>query len=104
MAYSTTIDSVVVAPKIHVSIKAQVAAAFLCAAILGAKVWVRLEITERGYALAEAQKHTIELDSKRRETELKLSILHRRDHLLTAASERLGLSLPNPSQVVLIKG
>jgi len=102
MAIAATFGRVAVSKRIHISLKAQAFAAFLFAAALGAKVWVRMEMTDLGYNLAEARKVTIQLDMKRREAELKLSILHRRDHLLKMANEKLGLELPTASQVVEI--
>jgi len=100
MELAATLGRASIWKRIHISLKVQALAAFLFAAALGAKVWVRLEMTDLGYNLAEERKATVQLDMNRREAELKLSILHRRDHLLKMANDRLGLELPTATQVV----
>ena len=63
------------------------------------RVWVKLESTEAGYRLARERQLTVELDMKRRELELKRSVLLRPDNLARAARETLGLVARNPNQV-----
>lgn len=61
-------------------------------AALSAKVWIKLESTDLGYALARERQQTVDLDMERRELELQRSVLLRPDNLTKAARERLGLA------------
>lgn len=63
------------------------------------RVWVKLESTEAGYRLARERQVTVELDMRRRELELKRSVLLRPDNLARAARETLGLVPRTPNQV-----
>lgn len=65
---------------------------------LSGKVWLSNRSTDLGYHLAREQSRTVELDMKRRELELELSVLMRPDTLTKAARKSLGLMPLNPAQ------
>jgi len=73
----------------------------LCA--LGFKIWVNIEKTQAGYELAEARKDMVKLDMERRELDLHLSVLLRRDNLEHSAMTRLGLKPLSPGQAVKVR-
>lgn len=68
------------------------------AIVLGFKVWLMTEITGVSYDISRVQDESIVLDSKRRELELKRSVLLRPDNLKGQASARLGLATLQPDQ------
>lgn len=68
-----------------VSLRVQVVAAMALLLVLGARVWMKLEVTDVGYQLARERSRTVELDMERRELELQRSVLLRPDSLATSA-------------------
>jgi hypothetical protein len=74
-----------------VSLRVQIAAAVLLLAVLGARVWMKLEATDLGYQLARERSRMVELDMERRELELQRSILLRPDSLSAAARKMAAL-------------
>ena len=87
----------------RVSLRIQVLAAVVLLLVLAAKVWVRVQITDMGYQLANVRERTVELDMERRELELQRSILLRPYALRAAASKRLGLKDFTSDPVIKIK-
>ena len=85
--------------RVDIPVKVKIIGCAMLATILVAKVWVRMQITSEGYRLADAQSKTVDLDMQKRELELKLSIMKRRDYLLSEAQTRLGLREPKRSEV-----
>lgn len=81
---------------VGVSMQMQLIAAFVLLVALVAKVWVKVEITDLGYELAKQHNIAVELDMKKREAELKLSLLMRPDNLAAMAKKRLDLEPLNP--------
>lgn len=77
---------------------AQVIAASLLLVALSTRIWVKVQTTERGYRLAHEQQENIQLDMERRELDLQLSVLLRRDNLTKLAGEKLGLKPLNSKQ------
>lgn len=65
---------------------------------LSGKVWLSTQSTSVGYELAREQSKAVELDMKRRELELELSVLMRPDTLTRAARKSLGLVPLHPAQ------
>ena len=80
------------------SLRNQILLGLLLFVALAVKVWIKLEVTDIGYKLAEARNTAIEQDMNRRDLELQLSILKRPDNLASMASERLGLKALNPGK------
>jgi len=81
------------------SIRTQILAAAVLLAVLGFRVWIKVESTQLGYQLAEQRQMAIDLDMQRRELELHLSVLTRPDNLRQMAVERLGLKPFSSNQV-----
>ena len=75
-----------------VSGKAQLVGAVVLLALLGSKVWAKLEATDLGYSLARERQKMVALDMERRELELQRSVLMRPDSLSRAARDKAGLS------------
>ncbi|NLF24800.1 MAG: hypothetical protein GX589_03980 [Deltaproteobacteria bacterium] len=65
---------------------------------LGLKVWIKIESTSLGYRLAKEREMALTLDMERRDLELQLSLLMRRDELAKRAHTVLGLQSLNPKQ------
>lgn len=76
----------------RVSGKAQLVGAVVLLALLGIKVWAKLEATDLGYSLARERQKMVALDMERRELELQRSVLMRPDSLSKAAQDKVGLS------------
>ena len=76
----------------RVSGKLQLVGAVVLLAVLGIKVWAKLEATDLGYSLARERQKTVAFDMERRELELQRSVLMRPDSLSRAAREKVGLS------------
>ena len=83
---------------IVISVKMQIILASMVLALLGLKVWMKLEITELGYQTAKQRQETMELDLRRRELEMERSVILRHDNLQAAAAKRLGLKPLSPTQ------
>lgn len=83
---------------VKVSLRSQILAAMVLLAALGTKVWLKLEITDLGYQIAQEREQTVTLDMERRELELQHSVLMRPDRLAGSAKVRLGLKTLNPAQ------
>lgn len=71
--------------------------------ILSARVWIKVQCTSMGYELASANQEAIELDMRRQELALELSLLLRQDNLLKAAKQKLNLIPIAPSALKRIK-
>ncbi len=69
---------------------------------LSYKVWLKLEVVELGYLIAESRKEAVLLDRERQELELQYSVLTRPDLLEKYAVERLGLFPPRAERVLRI--
>ena len=65
---------------------------------LAIKVAVKIQITNNGYSLAQAEQHSMVLDTERRDLELQLSVLKRKDRLGQQAKSRLDLNSFTPAQ------
>jgi hypothetical protein len=76
----------------RVSGKIQLFGAVVLLALLGIKVWAKLEATDLGYSLARERQRTVALDMERRELELQRSVLLRPDSLSKSARDKVGLS------------
>lgn len=76
----------------RVSGKVQLVGAVVLLAVLGIKVWAKLEATDLGYNLARERQKTVALDMERRELELQRSVLMRPDTLSRSARDKVGLS------------
>ena len=74
------------------------AASLLLLFSLGLKVWIKIESTSVGYRLANERETALALDMERRDLELQLSLLMRRDELAKRAHAALGLQALNPKQ------
>jgi hypothetical protein len=83
---------------IVISGRLQAATVLLLLCAFAGKVWLSNRSTDLGYQLAREQSRTVELDMKRRELELELSVLMRPDTLTKAARKSLGLLPLNPAQ------
>lgn len=76
----------------------ELAAAISLLAVLAFRVWLKVEATDMGYELAHARQHAIELDMKRRELDLALSVLQRSETIQSRAKHELGLQAMDPRQ------
>lgn len=76
----------------RVSGKIQLFGAVVLLALLGIKVWAKLEATDLGYSLARERQRMVSLDMERRELELQRSVLLRPDSLSKSARDKVGLS------------
>jgi hypothetical protein len=83
-----------------VSLRVQVAIALALLVVLGARVWVKLEVTDVGYQLARERSKTIELDMQRRELELQRSVLLRPDSL-SASARSMGQLVEHNAELTL---
>jgi len=81
------------------SLKAQVLAVCVLLAVLGFRVWIKVESTQLGYQLAQQRQLAVDLDMQRRELELHLSVMTRPDQLRSLADSRLGLRPFSAEQV-----
>lgn len=81
-----------------IPLTAHIAAAALLFVVLSFKVWIKIECTEKGYALAKERGKTVSLDMERRELELHKSVLLKADNLIMRSKKKLGLDSLNPSQ------
>jgi hypothetical protein len=70
----------------------QLVGAVVLLALLGVRVWAKLEATDLGYSLARERQKTVALDMERRELELQRSVLMRPDSLSKAARDKVGLA------------
>lgn len=86
-----------------VSIKVHVLAALGLLAVLGMRVWVKLEATDVGYQVAQARNLTVQLDMERRELELEQAILLRPDALSAAARRTSGLQDMDSSRTLQVR-
>ena len=73
------------------SLQLHLLAALVLVAALGWRVWLKIELTDVGYKLAKERQRSVELDMRRREVLLELSVLKRPDTLASRASGLLGL-------------
>ena len=104
MAVCLEYQTVLAKPKAdNLPLRVQISVVFILALALGTRVWVKHECTDLGYQLAQEREYAVALDLKRRELELERSVLLRRENLAAAASSRLNLRSPHPSQVIEIK-
>ncbi|MCI5066297.1 hypothetical protein MRY87_11295 [bacterium] len=74
----------------------------LLAVSLSYKVWLKLEMVETGYQIAELREETQALDYTRQELELQYSVATRPDLLKKRAFEELNLRSPRTDQVVRV--
>ncbi len=81
----------------------QVLTVGLLLATLVARIWVKIEVTQVGYELAEEQSVAVALDIERRELELQRSILMKPDALTARASKQLGLQLGSPAELYRVR-
>ena len=65
-------------------------------------VWLRLQVVQMGYVLATASKLQNRLEQENRELKVELATLTRRDRLDEMARRRLGLTLPQKGQVIVL--
>jgi hypothetical protein len=86
----------------RVSGKLQLVGAVVLLALLGVKVWAKLEATDLGYSLARECQRTVALDMERRELELQRSVLMRPDSLSRTAREKVGLDENSLGQTLKI--
>lgn len=86
----------------RVSGKVQLVGAVVLLALLGIKVWAKLEATDLGYSLARERQKTVALDMERRELELQRSVLLRPDTLSKAAHEKVGLAEHSLQQTIKV--
>ena len=70
---------------------------------LAIKVAIKVQITNYGYRLARQEQVALQYDTERRDLELQLSVLKRRDNLHRVAKERLGLGSFTPAQTRYIE-
>jgi len=68
-----------------------------------AHVWVRLQVTELGYALNTTSDIVARLEREQRELEAELAMLTAPQHLAEEAHRRLGMREPEPGQVVVLR-
>jgi cell division protein FtsL len=79
------------ARNLPVRIHLELLAAIILFAVLVFRIWIKIETTDLGYALASHRKEAIELDMQRRELELALSILQKGETIQSRASKDLGM-------------
>lgn len=84
--------------KLVISVPLQMSIAVLALLMLAVKVWIKIEIIDLGYKLAQEQELAIEYDMLRRDLDLQRSILLRPDNLAQMAHDRLGLEALDPKQ------
>lgn len=85
------------------SIKWHVVSSLFLLVAFGFKIWIQCGRTWIGYELAGAQDEMVKLDMERRELDLHLSVLLRRDNLEHSAMTRLGLKPLAQGQAVKVR-
>jgi len=63
------------------------------------QIWVRTEVTDVGYQIAEQQRLQGQLTVERQELELERIVLHRPDNLAKRAQKTLGFQQPQKDQL-----
>jgi len=66
-------------------------------------VWERVEIVRVGYHVEQLKKHKAQLQRERDELHVKVSSLTAPERIARAATERLGMEVPQQGQVILVK-
>jgi len=66
-------------------------------------VWERVDMVRLGYQIERLKQERIVLERERDELRVKLSALSAPDRIAKLASERLGLSLPQQGQVIMVR-
>lgn len=64
------------------------------------QVWARLQVVAIGYQLSNTRELIHSLEGERQALEMQWSALTASSHLAVQAEERLGMSAPQPEQIV----
>lgn len=88
---------------VRISFRTKMLCALALLLALAFKIWVKIESTDLGYQLARERGRSVELDQRRRELELELSVVLRPDNLARRAQKELGLNSLHPLQARKIK-
>jgi cell division protein FtsL len=66
-------------------------------------VWERVDIVRLGYHVERLKRDKVMLERERDQLRVKVSALSAPDRIATAASEKLGMVLPQPGQVIMVQ-
>ncbi len=66
-------------------------------------VWERVDMVRLGYQIERLKQERIVLERERDELRVKLSALSAPDRIAKIASEKLGMSLPQQGQVIMVR-
>ena len=65
-------------------------------------VWERVDIVRVGYHIERLKRDKVMLERERDQLRVKVSALSAPDRIAKAASEKLGMVLPQPGQVIIV--
>ncbi len=71
-------------------------------ALVLSHLWIRLQVVSAGYALADAQQLISALQEEHHALTIEWEAATAPSHLSQLASDRLGLSVPRPEQIVIL--
>ncbi len=80
-----------------------VASGVILIGTLMGQIWVRTEVTDLGYQIAEQHRLQGQLTMERQELELERIVLHRPDQLKERAAKKLGFRSPQKDQVFRVE-
>lgn len=66
-------------------------------------VWERVDIVRVGYHIERLKRDKVMLERERDQLRVKVSALSAPDRIAKAASEKLGMVLPQPGQVIMVQ-
>ncbi len=66
-------------------------------------VWERVDIVRVGYHIERLKRDKVMLERERDQLRVKFSSLSAPDRIAKAASEKLGMVLPQPGQVIMVR-
>ncbi|MFO0705680.1 MAG: cell division protein FtsL [Nitrospira sp.] len=66
-------------------------------------VWERVDMVRLGYQIERLKHDKVALERERDELRVKFSALSSPDRIAKVASEKFGMSLPQPGQVVMVQ-
>jgi cell division protein FtsL len=66
-------------------------------------VWERVDIVRVGYHVERLKRDKVMLERERDQLRVKVSALSAPDRIAKAASEKLGMVLPQPGQVIMVQ-
>ncbi|HXV69656.1 MAG TPA: cell division protein FtsL [Nitrospira sp.] len=78
-------------------------AAFVGLCLVFLFVWERVDMVRVGYHIERLKRDKVMLERERDQLRVKFSSLSAPDRIAKAASEKLGMVLPQPGQVIMVR-